>query len=51
LKARKATTQPRLFAKIFKRDYVRVKPIPDAAAALAAIDHWMEDYKSATSEK
>lgn len=31
------------FAKTFKRDYVRVNPIPDAAAALALIDPWRED--------
>jgi putative transposase len=29
--------------KTFKRDYVRVSPIPDAAAALALIDSWMEE--------
>jgi putative transposase len=34
------------FVKTFKRDYVRVNPIPDAAAALALIDHWMEDYNT-----
>ena len=32
------------FVKTFKRDYVRISPIPNAAAALAAIDHLMEDY-------
>ena len=32
------------FVRTFKRDYVRVNPIPDAAAALALIDNWMEDY-------
>ena len=32
------------FVKTSKRDYVRISPIPNAAAALAAIDHWMEDY-------
>ena len=31
------------FVKTFKRDYVRVSPIPDAATALALIDLWMED--------
>jgi len=30
--------------KTFKRDYVRVNPIPDAPTALAAIDGWMTDY-------
>ena len=35
------------FVKTFKRDYVRVSPIPDAATALALIDAWMEDYNSA----
>jgi putative transposase len=34
------------FVKTFKRDYVRVTPIPDAAAALALIDSWMEDYNT-----
>ena len=34
------------FVKTFKRDYVRISPIPNAAAALAAIDHWMEDYNT-----
>jgi transposase InsO family protein len=34
------------FVKTFKRDYVRVTPIPDAAAALALIDTWMEDYNT-----
>jgi len=34
------------FVKTFKRDYVRVSPIPNAAAALALIDHWMEDYNT-----
>jgi putative transposase len=32
------------FVKTFKRDYVRVNPIPDAATALAAIKAWMTDY-------
>jgi putative transposase len=32
------------FVKTFKRDYVRVSPIPNAAAALALIASWMEDY-------
>ena len=31
------------FVKTFKRDYVRVSPIPDAATALALLDLWMED--------
>jgi putative transposase len=34
------------FVKTFKRDYVRVSPIPDAATALALIDTWMEDYNT-----
>jgi putative transposase len=34
------------FVKTFKRDYVRVSPIPSAAAALALIDSWMEDYNT-----
>jgi putative transposase len=34
------------FVKTFKRDYVRVTPIPDAATALALIDRWMEDYNT-----
>jgi transposase InsO family protein len=31
------------FVKTFKRNYVRISPIPDVATELAAIDHWMED--------
>ena len=34
------------FVKTFKRDYIRVSPIPDAASALAQIDFWMEDYNT-----
>ena len=34
------------FVKTFKRDYVRVNPIPDAITALALIDTWMEDYNT-----
>jgi transposase InsO family protein len=34
------------FVKTFKRDYVRVSPIPHAAAALAHINLWMEDYNT-----
>ena len=34
------------FVKTFKRDYVRVNPIPDAATALQLIDRWMEDYNT-----
>jgi putative transposase len=34
------------FVKTFKRDYVRVGLIPDAAAALLLIDSWMEDYNT-----
>ena len=34
------------FVKTFKRDYVRVNPIPDASTALMRIDNWMEDYNS-----
>ena len=34
------------FVKTFKRDYVRVSPIPHAPAALAQIDRWMEDYNT-----
>jgi putative transposase len=34
------------FVKTFKRDYVRINPIPDAAATLALIDSWMEDYNT-----
>ena len=34
------------FVKTFKRDYVRVNPIPERQAALAAIDLWMEDYNN-----
>jgi putative transposase len=34
------------FVKTFKRDYVRVGLIPDAATALALVDSWMEDYNT-----
>lgn len=34
------------FVKTFKRDYVRVGLIPDAATALGLIDSWMEDYNT-----
>jgi hypothetical protein len=34
------------FVTAFKRDYVRVNPIPDARTALLRIDPWMEDYNS-----
>jgi len=34
------------FVKTFKRDYVRVNPIPDARTALSHIGHWTEDYNS-----
>lgn len=32
------------FVKTFKRDYVRVNPLPDAATALRQIAGWIEDY-------
>ncbi len=32
------------FVKTMKRDYVRVRPIPDAATALAQITGWFDDY-------
>jgi putative transposase len=34
------------FVKTFKRDYVRISPIPDAATALALVDSWIEDYNT-----
>ena len=34
------------FVKTFKRDYVRVSPIANAAAALSLIDAWMKDYNT-----
>src|SRR5579863_1533932 len=34
------------FVKTFKRDDVLVNPIPNAAAALALVDIWMEDYNT-----
>lgn len=34
------------FVKTFKRDYVRVTPIPDTPTALALVDSWMEDYNT-----
>ena len=30
--------------KTFKRDYVRVHPLPDAKTALSLIAGWIEDY-------
>jgi putative transposase len=32
------------FVRTFKRDYVRVNPIPDATTALTAIEGWINDY-------
>ncbi len=32
------------FGKTFKRDYVRISPLPDAPAALRQIAGWIEDY-------
>ncbi len=32
------------FVKTFKRDYVRVNPLPDAITALRQIGGWFEDY-------
>jgi transposase InsO family protein len=32
------------FVKTFKRDYVRVNPLPDAVSALGKIAGWFEDY-------
>jgi len=32
------------FVKTFKRDYVRVNPVPDALTALSVIERWMDDY-------
>lgn len=32
------------FVKTFKRDYVRVNPLPDAITALRQIARWFEDY-------
>jgi putative transposase len=32
------------FVKTFKRDYVRLNPRPDAAAVMAALGSWFEDY-------
>ena len=32
------------FVKTFKRDYVRVHPLPDASAALRQIEGWIADY-------
>jgi putative transposase len=37
---------PQAFVKTFKRDYVRINLIPNASAALALIDSWMEDYNT-----
>ena len=32
------------FVKTFKRDYVRIQPLPDAHTVLAAIEGWFEEY-------
>ena len=32
------------FVKTFKRDYVRVRPLPDAETVLTLIGDWIEDY-------
>lgn len=32
------------FVKTFKRDYVRVNPLPDARTVLRLLDGWFEDY-------
>ena len=32
------------FVKTFKRDYVRVNPLPDAITALRQITGWFDDY-------
>ena len=34
------------FVKTFKRDYVRVTPIPDAPTVPAFVDSWMADYNT-----
>lgn len=34
------------FVKTFKRDYIRVSPLPDAATTLRQIDGWFEDYNN-----
>jgi putative transposase len=34
------------FVKTFKRDYIRINPLPDARTVLSRINHWMEDYNS-----
>lgn len=34
------------FVRTFKRDYVRVNPIPNAATAIAAVEAWMDDYNA-----
>ena len=34
------------FVKTFKRDYIRINPLPDARTALSRSDHWIADYNS-----
>lgn len=34
------------FVKTFKRDYVRVNPLPDAETVLRLLDGWFEDYNN-----
>ncbi|MGQ7794670.1 integrase core domain-containing protein, partial [Faunimonas sp. B44] len=35
---------PEAFVKTFKRDYLRINPLPDAATALQQIAGWIDDY-------
>lgn len=32
------------FVKTFKRNYVRINPIPEAPTTLGQIEKWMDDY-------
>jgi transposase InsO family protein len=34
------------FVKTFKRDYVRVNPLPNAETVLRLLDRWFEDYNT-----
>jgi transposase InsO family protein len=36
------------FVTTFKRDYVRVNPLPDAVTVLRQLHRWIADYKHAS---
>ncbi|WP_352849648.1 hypothetical protein [Mesorhizobium sp. M0199] len=36
------------FVKTFKRDYLRISPLPDAPSVLRQIAGWIDDYNPAS---